>query len=438
MLTLVGSMNFSNLSTDQAPPLAVPITYFAVVPWALASAGILLLIHPELLADHWSPITLAWTHMGTLGLLLAPMLGALEQILPVLLGSPVQPIISNYYTIGLLVIAMTALTIGWLLAMPVALWVASSSLAISLLGLTWPLAMALLRSSVRSPTAVAMKGAWICLIVLVLLGLRLLLGHATGLWPTDRQGLLAAHIVVALLGWVGTLTMAVAWHVVPMFYLTPPMAKRSTTILAVGVPSCVIITAALAGIGAPVTAIVGLALPAAVVVWLVHPWQVIHMLGKRKRKRADPSLLFWQMSMLLGPAVFIVAAVTVLSQVPMWPMLLGWLAIFGWAGGMVHGMMSRIIAFLLWFHRYAARTGLEDVPTMKGLLPDQQVRANFYVHVGTLLVGVHAIASGSRLSAQATGIALIITSIAWNLLIWLPFWRAHRHDSQGLEARTAS
>ena len=76
------------LSYDDAPPLSVPLRYFLTAPLFAILAGLLLLYAgPEILASRWSPATLAFTHVITAGFMLQVMLGALQQLLPVVLGA---------------------------------------------------------------------------------------------------------------------------------------------------------------------------------------------------------------------------------------------------------------------------------------------------------------------------------------------------------------
>ena len=75
------------LSYDQSPPLAAPFRFFLTVPWCGVLAGLLLLVYGEdALIMRWTPPALALTHAITAGFMLQAMLGALIQILPVVIG----------------------------------------------------------------------------------------------------------------------------------------------------------------------------------------------------------------------------------------------------------------------------------------------------------------------------------------------------------------
>jgi hypothetical protein len=84
----------------------------------------------------------------------------------------------------------------------------------------------------------------------------------------------------------------------------------------------------------------------------------------------------------------------------------------------MHGMLSRIVPFLVWFHRYSARVGLEPVPSMRSLLPQRRIQIGFALHLGSAVVGVAAILVQEDILAQLTGIVLVATAISLgNMLI---------------------
>jgi hypothetical protein len=96
---------------------------------------------------------------------------------------------------------------------------------------------------------------------------------------------------------------------------------------------------------------------------------------------------------------------------------LGWIVIWGWAGMIIHGMLTRIIPFLVWFHRYSPYVGKVKVASMRGLLPDTWTRAGFGIHLSTLVLGVLAIALQQDVLVRLTGVGLLATacSLGWTV-----------------------
>ena len=153
-------------------------------------------------------------------------------------------------------------------------------------------------------------------------------------------------------------------------------------------------------------------LPAALVIWVLHPVLVMKSIAARKRKRSDASLLFWKTGMGTALLIIPVATTALLLPDPRWQVLFGWVAIWGWAGMIMHGMLSRIVPFLVWFHRFSARVGLEPVPSMRGLLPQRQTQIGFILHISSVVLGGMAILFQVDLLAQLTGLLLLATAIS--------------------------
>ena len=154
------------------------------------------------------------------------------------------------------------------------------------------------------------------------------------------------------------------------------------------------------------------ALPAAVVIWLLHPVLLLRNIARRKRKRQDASLLFWRAGLAAALVLIPVSIAALLLIDPRWQIMFGWIAIWGWAAMIMHGMLSRIVPFLVWFHRYSSRVGFEPVPSMRSLLSQRQIQVGFILHAGSVLCGIAAIIAQSDILARFTGLLLIATAIS--------------------------
>jgi hypothetical protein len=245
-------------------------------------------------------------------------------------------------------------------------------------------------------------------------------GHIGMQFPGPRGLWIQVHLSVGFLGWVGCLISAVSWQVLPMFYMASAQsqaAKRATLgLIGVGVLLPVLVLfLELAGAipsGWPAAsrlAAVG-ALPAAFAVWGLQPVLSLRSLSLRRRRRVDHSRLFWHAGLC---GAFLSAAAALAAHLlphPRWVLLLGWLAVWGWAGMIVHGMLTRIVSFLVWFHRFTPLIGLVPVPSMRRLMPNEWTRAGFILHVASVLVGVAAILSGVDWLARLTGVLLMATA----------------------------
>ena len=365
------------------------------------------------------PHAVALTHAGTMGVLAMGMIGALYQMIPVVAGSQV-PFTRIAHVVHVLLVTGLAgfawrLLGGPAFAMSAAIFCFSIALPAFLLPLGW----ALWRAPTKDVTVQGMRVSLASLAVIALIGVFMALGFAGGDFPANRMLWMQLHLMLALLGWVGGLIMAVSWQVIPMFYLAPTVSKTTKMwlliLLLIGLvlPLFVAIT----GVGfdgfftTPRLMAIA-ALPAALVIWLLHPALVLRGLMHRQRKRSDASLSFWQAGLGIGLLMIPVAVAALLLPDPRWQVLFGWLAIWGWAATIMHGMLSRIVPFLVWFHRYSARVGLEIVPSMRSLLPQYRIKTGMVLHLSSVLLGVLAIFFQTDSLAYLTGLLLLATGLS--------------------------
>ncbi len=416
-------MKTDGLQLSSAPPLWVPLSFFLTAPLAFLAAGALLATYGEYsIATGFASITLAIAHLGTLGFLTLVMMGALYQMTAVIAGNPVGRIRVGHTVHALFVIGVAGLIVGIVGGFPRLVFWAIALITPAVLLFVIPIGRALFRAPVRNETVVGMMAALLAFFLTALLGLWMAHGHSGMRFPGPRGLFIQVHLCVGLLGWVGGLIVAVSWQVLPLFTLSPqvhPTSRRWVAGLATAgalLPVVVLVLFYTGAIGdSDVHAsrlAAAAALPAVVAVWGIHPFVILRSLRVRRRRRSDPNLLFWNTALLVAPFCGIVAVVAYFAADPRWGVLLGWLALFGWAGMIVHGMLGRIVPFLVWLHRFAPRAGEPGVPSARALLPDSWTQTCFALHSTTLVVGGLAIALRSDSLARAAGVLLMTTGLA--------------------------
>jgi len=409
------------LRTDQAPPLAIPASFFLLAPLAMIVAGLLVAVSgANAVANRLLPDVLAGAHLATLGFLGSIMLGALYQMTPVVAGAPVPFVRLAHAVHAAWMAGVAALVWGLLTGTPVVFRVAQGLLGAALVGFLGPVAVALARTRTKSDTVTGMRLAVLGLLALGLLGLGLAEARASGrlLGGGDLVAWVTAHAALGGLVWVGGLLTSVSWQVVPMFYLTDPLPtwSRRATLVAVAL-ALVGVPVALATGGSPRGVALG-ALPAALAVWVLHPLLTARALRNRRRRRPDTSVRFWLAGLACAPVALALALATALADHPRWPVALGWVVLWGWAGLVAHGMSCRIVPFLVFFHRFSSLVGLAPVPSMKDLLPEARQKLALALHAAGVLAGAIGIVAEAPLVARAGGALLALAggTMARNLV----------------------
>lgn len=401
------------LRTDQAPPLAIPAAFFLTAPAAMFVCGVMIAwAGPGMFASRWHPLSLAATHLVTLGYLGSIMLGALFQMAPVVAGVPVPGARYAHAILGAWGLGVTALVAGLATGHPLLLQAAPTLLGVAILTFVGAMTAALARAPAKTRTVSAMRLALVGMVVVATIGVLLVLRRAGVVSPLpDAASATTAHAASGALGWVGLLLVGVSWQVIPMFYLAPALPRWSEApTLAAGSLLTFGLPLAVAGGGGPWT-IAALAAPAAIAIWGVHPVMAVRAILRRRRRRADFSLRFWLGGLACGALTLALAVGAALGDDPRWAVALGWTAGWGWAGLITHGMLSRIVPFLVWFHRFSPLVGRVPTPSMRELLPEPRLRVALVLHIAAVVTGLVAIGTGRDALARLAGALLAATAV---------------------------
>jgi hypothetical protein len=413
-------MTTPGLSLEQAPPLSIPASFFLTVPLSLLVAGsILMLTGAESLSHLWNPQVIALTHVGTVGVLLMGMIGALYQMTPVVAGAPVPAIRLAHAVHFMLLFGLACFVWRLLGGSAFAMTLARHSLGLALLGFLLPVSWSLAKCATRNETVLGMRLAVASLAAIAAMGLVMAGGYVGASFPENRFLWTQVHLTLALLGWVGGLIVAVSWQVLPMFYLVKPARRITMKALLAALLIGLVLPFAAFMIGASDDAVLSAtewaavaSLPAALAIWFVHPLLTLRSIAQRRRRRSDASLLFWRAGLTFAVLLLPLAVLSCFLIDPRWQILFGWIAIWGWAGMIMHGMLIRIVPFLVWFHRITPLIGELRVPSIRQLLSQGQIRIGYSLHLISIVLGAATIVTQVDMLAQLTGAMVAATGIS--------------------------
>lgn len=369
-------MMTSGLSLQQAPPLSVPGRFFLIAPAFGALAALILLFHPEGFPEsRWTGAVLALTHCLALGFFTSIMIGALQQMLPVLAGAfiPRPRLIAGI--VWWLWIPGILCLIGAFLHMRPWLFAAAAILAGgALIVFLAAVFAALMPAQAQSDSVSGIRFAILALLITLILGVLLAAGY-TGFVPLWRPAVTDLHLTWGLPGWIGVLEIAIAWQVVPMFQITQPYPQWFRRSL---VPVMFVLLAgksmlALTGnSAASVMSLIDLGLAAAL---LCFALLTLRLQFQSKRRIRDSHRDFWRLGMVYLIAVCACWIAAELTGRPVLDLLTAVLFLMGFAMAVVTGMLLKILSFLIWLHlseldnalTLAGKPGIE-VPKMKSVI----------------------------------------------------------------------
>lgn len=380
---------YKGLSFEQAPPLAVPFSFYTVASIMGAASGIVVAFLPEL-GDPWQPLMFVIAHLFLLGFVGFVMIGSLFQMLPVLAGTPVAR--AGFHAAVLLALLSLGL-ISFVAGFWDWNWGGWRGLVIvlvaALIYFLFLLFGSLRKVKSDTPSIVGMKLAGASLFCVVGLGVIFLLAYS-GLPLVEllRPYLTDTHVSWGVAGWIGFLIQGVFYQVIPMFFVTPPFSKRLIRVL-MGV-----LFAALVGKSLLVLAgllIPGLLLLVDLAMYISLFFGAAYSLWlslQRKRKVRDYSL--WLIRFGLA-SVIITIPLLVAPWTPVINVFAFQVSILFGVTSIVLGMLFKIVPFLVWFHLQAqsmaalvsGRTVV--IPTMKEIVPDEWIQVQIGLHFAVLV-----------------------------------------------------
>ena len=350
---------------------------------------------PEAIESRWHPAILAVTHFLTLGFLAMIMMGALQQLTPVLMGAQIShPVLFSKVTHLLLSVGTISLTAAWLLPQPVLFTVAGILLGLAITIFIVVLLYSLRKARSGYATVHATKTALIAFAITMTLGVYLVMGYS-GSTLTRLPGMTNLHMTWGLIGWVSLLLMGVAYQVIPMFQITPDYPKLMMRWLSIIMFIFLLCWSVVQVFYADNAVALNFFIALLVISLLSFAIATLYLLSRRRRNIPDITLNFWRISMT---SLIMVIVVWVLSLFDLHHRLEFFITvamIVGFAMSAVNGMLYKITPFLVWLHLNNHAQGKDrtkfKIPNMKQIIPEQKTRLHFRVYSLMLLLSYLAV-----------------------------------------------
>lgn len=378
------------LAQSQAPPISVPLRFFLTAPlFGVLAAIVQIYSGPDTVAQV-TPTTLAITHLLTLGYISMVMIGAMSQMLPVVVGSPMpQPLLISSIAHALLTVGVLALAFGLLFGHGEVMLIAMLLLGIGLSAFIGAAAYSLIQTQAKNPTISGMRVAIAGLAITVVLGLGAAAEHVWNLGLSLPDTWTHVHLTWGFTGWVGILVISVAYEVVPMFQMTPQYPRRMlrwmTKAIFAGLllwTGVYLLTSTDFSVRNILADVLSFCLAAGLAVFA---GATLYLQSQRRRRVPDQTLKFWRLAMV---SLLLCTGLWVVGQ--FWPLLGDWqnfgylngmLFIIGFAVSVILGMLYKIIPFLMWLHLQSQNTHRFKLPNIKEFIPEQRVRWHFRLHL---------------------------------------------------------
>lgn len=396
----------NGMASQNAPAWSLPVKHFTAGMVAWVVLVVLLAVRPQLLQEGFllTPRMLALVHLTTLGWLTSVMMGALYQLMPVVLQV-------KFYS------EQRGQQGFWFYAAGVALMVFAfwyNQLIVLAVGglLTAGTLLLFVDNAVRTlsharPFDIHGKfiaAGLVCLAFVALLGLSLIAAMLRLSFVSSSAGVLThlgMHAVLGVGGWFGFTLIGVAYKLIPMFALVHNAPGKSANYVWLLTVSGLI--GVVAALGAHAHSLITLTCFALLLGgFLLFALDLLLIYRRRLRRRPDLGLQASIIAVLLTLVSIVAIAGLVIVERLYWHGRGTWLfssalgaisllVLWGVFGGFVWGQLYKIIPFLTWLQRYSSLVGKQAIPMMQDLVQPEWDRWSFAAHFTGLLLIVLAV-----------------------------------------------
>lgn len=438
--TALSIQNAGPVMTANAPSISLPLRFILAGLAALVAAVILIIAKPQVLSTyHYNQYVIAVTHLVVLGWITSLVMGAVYQLVPVALETPLySERLAKwqflFHAIG--VAGMVWMFWHWNLKQ---VGHFGSAFAFGAALFAYNIFRTLVRIPRWNVVAAAVGSTLFWLGLTALAGLLIVAGKCSYestpsmssdnplrallvatqsagqfAWRFDPISAMHAHAHAGVVGIFIMLIVGVSYRLIPMFTLSEIQSARraaaSVLLLNIGLLGS-FITIALRSAWKPLFVLVILA------GLLIYGIEIVAILRARKRRVLDWGVRYFVTGLALLGVLCVVAAILT------WPGLqltafigqlenvYGFLALLGVVSLAIIGMLYKIIPFLVWYSVYSRKIGLVKVPNLADLYSTKIQMIGFWSYL-TGLGGITAAILCSSSVGVRGGAALLAVAVA--------------------------
>ncbi|MBK7381644.1 MAG: hypothetical protein IPJ03_22150 [Ignavibacteriales bacterium] len=89
----------------------------------------------------------------------------------------------------------------------------------------------------------------------------------------------------------------------------------------------------------------------------------------------------------------------------------GYMIIFGFISMLIVGQMYKIVPFLVWYHKYSSKVGIEKVPMLKDMFNEKSAQVGFYLMITAIFGSLYSLSFRSETGLLISFSLMFISSI---------------------------
>lgn len=373
----------SSIASSYSPPFRIVAKYFIAAIVSFVAMNLMLMInYNDINGHHFQPKILSITHIATLGFITMIIFGAMFQLVPVVLE------VKLFST--LLAEIQFWIYLAGVIGLVYKFWYFGSELSFTLPAILLNAAMFIFAFNIIASmikvknwniTGTFLAAAIFWLIVTAIAGILLAANLEHSYIKINHLQYLKLHANVAFIGWVTMVIMGVSFKLIPMFTLSHgyelTLARWAFALINFGLLGINwIMHYANTGI---YNLIFGIAITIGLILYLI---QIFIIFKKRIRKKLDAGLKFSAVSfIMLGISTLLGFSFLFFDyeNYTNLTLIYGFMIIVAYISTLIVGQMYKIVPFLVWYHKYSGKVGIEKVPMLKDMFNEKLADYNLYL-----------------------------------------------------------
>lgn len=409
------------LSTQRAPSATVVLPHFIFGAISFLVLSVLMLFSAEAFTGHYfHPQLLAVTHLAALGWGSMIIFGALYQLLPVILETPLFSEVIARITFVLFAAGIIVLVFSfWNFYVGIHIQIASCLLLLSLILFSTNVLFTCRSVSSSSVEAEFISTSVIWLLATGIIGALMAFNFQYPFLPKTHLIFLKIHAHLGIAGWFVLLIMGVAAKLIPMFLLSQNLNRKKLSY------AYYLVNVGLIAFGADMFFWEGsLLLPLFTLIVIAGILFFISFIfdafKKRLRKQLDIGLKhsFAAFVLLLLP-LFLAIVISIASKVDtVFFNIYGSSIFLGFITALILGQTFKTLPFIVWLHTYKRLIGKEKTPLPKDLFSEKVARFQFITYLISITTLLSGMLAGYIILIRFGAFMFFITALLYNFNVF--------------------
>ncbi len=402
-----------------SPPFKIVSKYFigSIISFVVFNL-LLVLNYNSINGHHFQPKILSLNHIATLGFVTMVIFGAMFQLVPVVmevkLFSPLLAEIQFWiYTSGVVLLVYKF----WYFDSFISFLLPGLILSLAILLFSINIIFSMIKVKVWNITGSYLIAAIFWLLITALAGYLLTKNLDKPFIKINHLQYLNLHAITAFVGWVGMVIMGVSFKLIPMFTLSHGYKMTFAKI------SLLITNAGLLGINWIMhysdtgfyNLVFGTLIFIGVILYLI---QIFIIFKKRIRKKLDIGLKFSAFAFIIFGIVSTLNFSFLFfdyESIVNLTLVYGIIVIYGFFGTLILGQMYKIVPFLVWYHKYSSKVGIEIVPMLKDMFNEKLAEYQLYLLLGGIVISSSGLLINKGIVVLIGFILLLTNSIIFTI-----------------------